>query len=386
MNKLELIKQLKEIDENYFKGGGAVNRLNKHYPNILKYIDKYSADIQIYHINKKLYAKYLYLTKYDGNINKLTKNNKIMIFDYKSYDFIATANNAAKKQWEKHRNDLLNINELYNKNETIELLKNNYLNYFGKSGNRKLIRDNKKLYLSVYYHTRELDKLDKNLNKFTHRLYILANKIEFFCKKHDRYKFWKLNGETLNINCPECAPKYPSLEWFIDKYGEKNGIKEFKNRSEEFSRLKVNGLEWHINKYGFVDGEKKYRDFVEKRMNNLTKLKSKRYSKILQDLFWNVYNELSNKNDCYFHELNHEFVLRIPKKYNYNKTVMMLDFKQKNKIIEYNGLYWHNEIDDKIRYDILSEMGYDIMIITSDEYNRNKKDLNIIENCINFLK
>jgi very-short-patch-repair endonuclease len=64
---------------------------------------------------------------------------------------------------------------------------------------------------------------------------------------------------------------------------------------------------------------------------------------------------------------------------------MMIDFKYKNKIIEYNGNYWHNASKDNIRYSILKKMGYDMLIITSDEYNRNKKPKEIIDKCLKFL-
>ncbi len=63
----------------------------------------------------------------------------------------------------------------------------------------------------------------------------------------------------------------------------------------------------------------------------------------------------------------------------------MIDFKQNNRIIEYNGKYWHNDKLDEIRYEILKDIGYDVMVVSSDEYNRNNKNEKIIENCIKFL-
>ncbi|MDA3778946.1 MAG: hypothetical protein PF487_01740, partial [Bacteroidales bacterium] len=87
----------------------------------------------------------------------------------------------------------------------------------------------------------------------------------------------------------------------------------------------------------------------------------------------------------YFHDLNQEFVIKIPLKYNYNKTVMIVDFKRNNKIIEYNGTYWHNIDEDKIRYDILNDMGFDVFPVSSDDYSRNKKNKIVIEECLKFL-
>jgi hypothetical protein len=63
----------------------------------------------------------------------------------------------------------------------------------------------------------------------------------------------------------------------------------------------------------------------------------------------------------------------------------MFDFKQGNNIIEYNGNYWHSLKEDEKRYNILRRMGYNIKIITSTEYNRNKRDSKIIDECVKFL-
>ena len=120
-------------------------------------------------------------------------------------------------------------------------------------------------------------------------------------------------------------------------------------------------------------------------MKVLSELKANKYSKISQDLFWKIYNKLDNNDGVYFHDLNQEYVMRIPDKYQHKNTVMMFDFKQNMKIIEYNGNYWHSKPDDEIRYSILRDIGYDVLIINSDEYNRNRKPQNIIKKCVKFL-
>ena len=65
---------------------------------------------------------------------------------------------------------------------------------------------------------------------------------------------------------------------------------------------------------------------------------------------------------------------------------MILDFKQNKKIIEYNGNYWHSKNKDDIRYSILKDMGFEILVVTSNEYNKNKKSKEIIDKCVNFLQ
>lgn len=385
MNKETLIKIIRTIDninQYYTKGGTA--KFKKHYPNILEFINKFTSDTQIYSSNKILEAKIKYLLKYNGDINNITINNKILIFDKKVKDFKIANINSAKKQWDLCRNELNNIVDYYDETTTRNLLKNNYLSYFGKSGNRRLLRDNKKLYLSLYYHTKEFNNLNKNQNKFTYRLHFFVNNINIRCEKHNTLKYWKLLNGNVIVVCAKCNSKYPSKEWYINKYGDE-WSQHYTDRREYLSKLKTNGKEWYINKYGEIDGINLYRQDVEARIKNITTLKGNKYSKISQDLFWRIYEQLIDKTDMYFHALNKEYVIRIPEIYNHENVVMMVDFKYKNKIIEYNGNYWHNTKKDDVRYSILKEMGYEVLVVTSSEYNRNKKSQEIIDKCFKFL-
>lgn len=385
MNKIELIEYLKKINIIDYSIKGGVDRFNKHHPNILNFINIYSNDIMVYSLNKTLPAKLLYLTKYEGDINNLTYNNKIMIYNRELCDFKEAYTQGVKIQWDDCKKEILNIQEFYSEIETRNLLNNTYKNYFGKAGNRKLIKENKKLYASLFHHTQYLDNLNKNLNKFTSRLYIFVNKINIYCEYHNKLKHWKFIKNEFRIICSECEPKYPSIEWFKLIYG--NEWKKYiDNRKEKLNITPTNSKEWFIKKYGDEIGNVKYGDYSYNKMLTLSTLKANRYSKISQTLFWDVYNKLNNKNDVYFSELNSEYVIRIPLKYNHENIIMMLDFKQNNKIIEYNGNYWHSKEKDNLRYKILEDMGYEILIVTSDEYRRDKLDEKIINKCINFLQ
>jgi very-short-patch-repair endonuclease len=385
MNKIELIEYLKNININNYSIKGGVDRFNKHHPNILEIINLYSKDIMVYSLNKTLPAKLLYLTKYEGDINKLTYNNKIMTYNRGLRDFKEAYTQGVKNQWDVCKKEILNIQDFYSEIETRNLLKDTYKNYFGKSGNRTLIKENKKLYASLFHHTHQLDNLDKNLNKFTSRLHIFVNNIDIICDIHNKLKQWKfINGE-FRIICGKCEPKYPSIDWFKITY--EDDWKIYINARKEKLNIKpANSKEWFIDKYGDEIGRIKHADYSYKKMLTLSTLKASRYSKISQTLFWEVYNKLKNKNDVYFTELNSEYIIRIPLKYNHENIIMMPDFKQNNKIIEYNGNYWHSKEKDNLRYKILGEMGYDVLIITSDEFRRDKLDENIINKCINFLQ
>jgi len=56
-----------------------------------------------------------------------------------------------------------------------------------------------------------------------------------------------------------------------------------------------------------------------------------------------------------------------------------------NKIIEFNGEYWHSKTkeDDKIRYSIMKDLGYKVLVIEEKEYKENKS--HIIKKCIDFI-
>lgn len=370
-----------DIEKYRIKGG--MSMFNKDNPNLIDEINTITKKMQNCCINKTLYPKLLFIKKYMGDINKIKKDGRIMVFDRNVGDFISKSNEPTKLSWDKKKKEVLNVKDFYTKKETISLLKDGYLNYLGKSGNRKLMRDDIKLYSSVYFHTKNMDKLSKQQKKFSHRLYILINNINIFCEKHNRIKRWNFIDKRFKIRCNDCEPKYPSNDWFKKKYGDDWEV--YKNkRVEKTKNNRTNSLMWFIKKYG-KEGNALYRKNVEKQMKRIAELKKNRYSKISQDLFWCIYDKHKDKNNIYFHELNKEFVLNIPTKFNYDKTVMMLDFKYKNKIIEYNGTYWHDEKKDEIRYNILKKIGYDVLVVTSDEYNRNKKSLEIINKCNEFL-
>ena len=69
-------------------------------------------------------------------------------------------------------------------------------------------------------------------------------------------------------------------------------------------------------------------------------------------------------------------------------TIINVDFKLGNKIIEFDGDYWHSkpqqkEIDNR-RDDFLVKKGYIVKRVTEGDY-RSKKEI-IINECLNFLK
>ena len=126
-----------------------------------------------------------------------------------------------------------------------------------------------------------------------------------------------------------------------------------------------------------------YKNHYDRIFNN----KKLPYSKISQRLFWNLYGSINDKNDCYFAELNNEYKVFLNKneRNTVNKHVIYLDFKYRNKIIEFDGLYWHkNKENDTLRDGILNTRGFKILRISDIDYNNDPQTT--INRCINFIK
>lgn len=117
-------------------------------------------------------------------------------------------------------------------------------------------------------------------------------------------------------------------------------------------------------------------------------------SKVSIEFFKKLYEKLDNKDNIYTEFLNHEYIvfltkhdLKILKENNISKHIFYLDFWQDNKVIEFNGTYWHRNLKnvDEIRKRILEDNhGMKVLFIDECEYYQNEE--REIEKCINFLK
>lgn len=114
-------------------------------------------------------------------------------------------------------------------------------------------------------------------------------------------------------------------------------------------------------------------------------------SKPSQELFWNIVNQL-NLKDCYFSELNYEKTICIStedrkllaNEHKINKSRYVLDFVHENKVIEYDGRYWHgDEEKEKGKDTFLNYKGFQVLHIFDDEYKINPQEQ--LNKCIRFL-
>lgn len=376
---IDLIKKIK-IKE--FCGKGSVNKFKKFYGlEVFETIKTLSSPLdKTYKSNQKFNARLLFIIKYNYDIKNITKNNKIMYFN--GTDFIETVNNSTKKQWADINNQLNNIKEFYTYDQTKNILLTNYNKYLKKGGNKTLICDDIILFSSIYYHTKYLDDLDKNKNKLSNRIiFLINNKKSNICDICNS----ELIVNKFKIKCKGCIPKYPSIYWFKYKYPNNWEIK-YNDNLNKIKSNKTNSLEWYLNKYG-EDGNNMYTDRYVNHFNIISKLKKNKYSKISQDLFDSIKNNIKDLdlNELYYATHNGEYFIKLNKNNKLNQSILFLDFKYKNKIIEYNGKYWHNDVKDNLRKKTLENMGYKYKIITSDQYSRYNKSIEIIYECINFI-
>lgn len=183
--------------------------------------------------------------------------------------------------------------------------------------------------------------------------------------------------------------KIRNLETFILKHGEKKGTEKYIERNKKIS--KSSSLSGYIERFGEEEGIKLH---VEKVMKSIAKNNNKMYSKDSQTLF-----DQFNIKESNYYTNNGEIRL-----VSENGKVFLYDFYWNNKIIEYNGDFWHANpkiynADDNVYFNVKAETlwkkdeiknklaidkGYELLIIWENDY---KKDpIQTIQICKNFLK
>lgn len=113
-----------------------------------------------------------------------------------------------------------------------------------------------------------------------------------------------------------------------------------------------------------------------------------------QKFFWEVYEKLNGvtPDECFFHELNKEKNIKVHKDKCtglntkvMNKKEYRVDFLLNNKIVEFDGIYWHQKtkIKDKEKDKYLSLLGYEVLRINEPEVKQDREKA--IKKCLDFL-
>ena len=205
-------------------------------------------------------------------------------------------------------------------------------------------------------------------------------------QKNNSDKFIKKRFENPN---EYSATTHTQLAYWINKgYSNEEALKLRSERQSTFTLQKC------IAKYGEEGGLKR---FNKRQIKWLTNYKKTNFSKISQDLFWNIlelYPEINN-NKIYFATYkngikdtsgqNNEYRLSLA------DGVILPDFfdLSTKKIIEFDGVYYHrinpeNALREEKRDKSIIESGYKVYHVNELEYKTNKED--VINKCINFLK
>lgn len=204
-------------------------------------------------------------------------------------------------------------------------------------------------------------------------------------------KYGKELGEQKWKERYEKSSKSNTLEGYINRFGQEDGLKKWNEHKNKLSFAV--SLDGFISRYGKDEGEKRYQKMIQDRICN------EHYSERSQKLFNEIMNKLEiQKNECRFG--NDELMIFDKKT---NKSYLY-DFCYKNKIIEFNGTWYHcdpkiyneNYIHpmngvakdiwekDKIKNKIAKLKGYDVLVIWEKEFENDFEK--IVNKCIKFLQ
>ncbi len=206
-------------------------------------------------------------------------------------------------------------------------------------------------------------------------------------KKNDNqsYRFSKnyyidkygLSGETMWEEYCDKMNK-TTKKSFIERYGKDEGTIKYENYIQNL-KYKAS-RDYYKSVWGDEEGTQKYNELILRKIVNF----EKKYSKISQKLFWSLYYKLESKENCHFYELNQEYTFYA---WNDDLKIINVDFKIGDKIIEFDGDYWHSSEEqkkiDKKRDIFLQNKGYQILRIKESEFNSDSGK--VIEKCLNFI-
>jgi len=205
-------------------------------------------------------------------------------------------------------------------------------------------------------------------------------------KYDDKNKKFKQIGRC----CLKSLVKNTSKAHLIIKNGPIKGFIKYDETRLNGRYKGQRNLQWYKNKYGNNLGAVKYDEVYTKIINSR---KTAKYSKISQELFnkinYYIPKDIAKEGKLQFatngygeHRINFnkEDKLLIGE----SRITMFVDFKIFNKVIEFDGSYWHkNSNEDTIRDKILNNKNYEVLRIKEEDYNNNS--YMEVKKCLKFL-
>ena len=239
-----------------------------------------------------------------------------------------------------------------------------------KSGRRSPFSKNYRGYDGLTDEEKEqkISQLLKNISENIDKNHNRATTIEYYLKRG-------FSEEEAKIKLKERQATF-SLEKCIEKYGEEEGIKIFNKRQEKWQKT--------LNDKPIEELE---------RISKAKMLNGRGYSKMSQQLFSIIYNSIKYKYKEIFYATidknkeNSEFMVINP----INKHKYFLDFyvKDNNKVIEFDGDYWHsekrgNQKRDRKREEELKSIGFtNIFHVKEQDFKKDPEK--VINECLEYL-
>ena len=199
-----------------------------------------------------------------------------------------------------------------------------------------------------------------------------ARRQKCYCRDREDFDEIKLASNT-------------TLEYYLSK-----GMSEDEAKHALRKRQTTFSLEKCIEKYGEAEGTKRFKERQEKWLSNF-----KRYgfSIVSQNLFWKIFEETkldcifaTNNNGTYDDEHNLEYKVEVETSY------VKLDFyiPSLNKWIEFDGDYWHgekrgNQERDRYREKLIFEAipGIQLKRVKERDYRKNPEK--IVNECVEWI-
>lgn len=252
--------------------------------------------------------------------------------------------------------------------------------------------------------------IEKGLELWNEWLSIQGRNESYFIKKYG-----DILGRQKWSDIIESRKYYASLEGMISRYGQEEGTERY-NRWYEATRK---GKDYYIKKYGEVEGMEIFNDINFRRVESWKKSSTlesfkERYGDEKGTQKWidwkTFYGNYSKNSFNLFSRLVEEFpefknasfgeneALIDTQDIEFSQDFLKPDFLWNNKVIEFNGTYWHRDsrfFDDSIenlkirkrdelRLSALREKGYDVKIVWEADYENDP--FKILDECVVFLK
>lgn len=290
-------------------------------------------------------------------------------------EFYSSSEEGRQRIKESRQNETVFDGELYSKDDTERFCQTIDKKYLKSGGYRTLIKDDKRMFFSILKYSEPINQC-KSVTFRARVSYLRGDITEFMCPKCGKYYKWNNTQFVFKMTRDdEHFSNNWNLEYYTKFFGEEEGEKRFeetlKKRQEgakKTSKHKVNSKQYYITKYGEEEGLKRYIQSCENRISG----QSRTFSKKSQDFFNKLVEKCRlDKDKCFYATNNGEkvFVLDDDTQKKLGQGSIRPDFVIGNRIIEYNGVYWHKNSSERdfIKKSFYESKGFQVLTIWENE-------------------